>query len=53
METPIILCERLTPEEEVDFLQAVNQAVEDGELTDEEASAIIDREYELLASMAR
>ena len=47
--TIVILQERLTPEEEVDFLQAVNNAVADGELTDEEASVIIDREYELLA----
>jgi len=51
--TLIIQCERLTPDEEVDFLQAVNHAVVEGELTNEEASELIDREYELQAAMAK
>lgn len=48
---PVILCERLTIEEEVQFLEMVNAAVEEGEITTEEASEIIDKEYKLLASM--
>jgi hypothetical protein len=43
----IVVCEPLTLTEEVDFLAMVNDAVAAGELTAEDASEIIDREYSL------
>lgn len=45
----VILNESLSLEEEVDFLSDINDAVERGEITAEEAAQMIDREYELLA----
>jgi hypothetical protein len=40
--------EALTLEEEAEFLRLVNEAEARGEITPQEASAMIDREYELL-----
>lgn len=47
-----VLCEKLTIEEEVDFLQDVNDAVDRGEISAEDAQQMIDRQYELQAMCA-
>lgn len=51
-EKQVVLCERLTLEEEVDFLTDVNDAEARGEITSEEATEIIDRQYELQSMCA-
>jgi hypothetical protein len=45
----IVYCEPLTIDEEADFLQMVNDAAEAGDITEEEAMEMIEREYVLLA----
>ena len=44
-QTVIVYCERSTTEEELDFLTVVNDAQADGEITPQEATEMIDRQY--------
>lgn len=43
----VVLCESLTTDEQIDFVDAITQAVERGDITQEEATQLIDREYDL------
>lgn len=43
----VVICESLTVDEEVDFIDAVSEAVLRGDITQEEALDLIDREYSL------
>lgn len=47
---PVVLIERAKLEEELSFLTVVNDAQADGEITPEEATEIIDRQYILWAA---
>jgi len=45
---PVALVEPLTPAEEADFLLAITDAQARGEISAQEASELIDREYSLI-----
>lgn len=44
---PVVLVEQVSIDEEVDFYQAVDAAVERGEISAEDAIEMIDRQFDL------